>query len=111
MAVFATKKCAQVYLILDNLREPRRAPVKEWLAAHAAQIVVPHLPGDSPELNPNARLNRTLKRLPALRDERTLPRQAVVQLCSSQNQRTIIQGCFQSADPVTPREGFFLLPD
>ena len=92
----------KVYLILDNLRVHHSAPVKEWVAAHATQIAVHHLPSYSPELNPDERLNRTLKsklgHLPAPRDERQLHRQTVAQLRSCHNQPTIIQGCFQSAD-------------
>ena len=92
----------KVYLILDNLRVHHSAPVKEWVAAHAAQIAVHHLPSYSPELNPDERLNRTLKsklgRLPAPRDARQLHRQTVAQLRSCHNQPTIIQRCFQSDD-------------
>lgn len=92
----------KVYLILDNLRVHHSAPVKEWVAAHATQIAGHHLPSYSPELNPDERLNRTLKRklghLPAPRDERQLHRQTVAQLRSCHNQPTVIQGCFQSAD-------------
>ena len=78
------------------------APVKEWLAAHAAQIAVHHLSSYSPELNPDERLSRTLKsklgRLPAPRDERQLHRRTVAQLRSCHNQPAIIQGFFQSAE-------------
>lgn len=91
----------KVYLILDNLRVHHSAPVKEWLAAHAGQIAVHHLPSYSPDLNPDERLNRALKsklgHLPAPRDERQLHRQTVAQLRSCHKQPAIIQGCFQSA--------------
>lgn len=91
----------KVYLILDNLRVHHSAPVKEWLAAHAGQIAVHHLPSYSPELNPDERLNRALKsklgHLPAPRDERELHRQTLAQLRSCHKQPSIIQGCFQSA--------------
>lgn len=91
----------KVYLLLDNLRVHHSAPVKEWLAQHAAQIAVHHLPSYSPELNPDERLNRALKsklsQLPAPRDARRLHEQTLAQLRSCQKQPALIRGCFQSA--------------
>ena len=70
----------KVYLILDNLRVHHCAPVKAWIAGHHEQIAVHHLPSYSPELNPDERLNRSLKskleQLPAAKDEGSLHRQA-----------------------------------
>ena len=90
----------KVYLILDNLRVHHRAPVKEWLAEHAEAILVHHLPGYSPERNPDERLNRALKgklsQLPAPRDARRLHEQTLAQLRSCHNQPDIIRGCFRS---------------
>ena len=51
----------KVYLILDNLRVHHSAPAKAWLETHREQIAVYHLPSYSPELNPDERLNRSLK--------------------------------------------------
>ena len=59
----------KVFLILDNLGVHHCKPVKEWLAEHLADIEVFYLPSydqrkslwDSPELNPDERLNADLK--------------------------------------------------
>ncbi len=71
----------KVFLILDNLRVHHCKPVKAWLAEHAGQIEVFYLPGHSPQLNPDERLNAELRhvmgsRVPArtkarLRESRT----------------------------------------
>ncbi len=51
----------KVFLILDNLGVHHCKPVKAWLAEHIAQMEVFYLPSDSPELNPEERLNADLK--------------------------------------------------
>jgi transposase len=51
----------KVFLILDNLGVHHCKPVKAWLKAHSEQIEVFYLPGYSPELNPDERLNAGLK--------------------------------------------------
>ncbi|TSE31409.1 DDE superfamily endonuclease [Tepidimonas thermarum] len=51
----------KVFLILDNLGVHHGRPVKAWLAHHKADIEVFYLPSDSPELNPDERLNADLK--------------------------------------------------
>lgn len=51
----------KVILILDNLRVHHAKVVKEWLAAHGAEIEVFYLPAYSPELNPDEYLNCDLK--------------------------------------------------
>ena len=59
----------KVFLILDNLGVHHCKPVKEWLAEHLADIEVFLLPSydqrkslwDSPQLNPEERLNADLK--------------------------------------------------
>ena len=51
----------KIFLILDNLRVHHSQPVKAWLAEHKAQIEVFYLPSDSPDLNPDERLNADLK--------------------------------------------------
>lgn len=88
----------KVYLILDNLRVHHSAPVKAWLADHAKQIAVHHLPSYSPELNPDERLNRSLKsklgQLPAAKDERMLHRQTVGQWRSCHRQPELIRSFF-----------------
>ena len=53
---------AKVFLILDNLKVHHACPVKAWLAERTEQIEVFHLPGLSPELNPEELLNADLKR-------------------------------------------------
>ena len=94
-------KGRKVYLILDNLRVHHSAPVKAWLAEHPDAIAVHHLPSYSPELNPDERLNRSLKsklgQLPAARDERSLHRQTLGQLRSCHKQPDLIRGFFKSA--------------
>ena len=88
----------KVYLILDNLRVHHSAPAKAWLETHREQIAVYHLPSYSPELNPDERLNRSLKsklgQLPAARDERSLHRQTLGQLRSCHRQPELIRSFF-----------------
>ena len=91
----------KIYLILDNLRVHHSAPVKAWLALHPEQIAVHHLPSYSPELNPDERLNRSLKsklaQLPAPRDAAALHRQTLAQLRSCHRQPSLVQSYFQSS--------------
>jgi len=95
------RKGRKVYLILDNLRVHHSAPVKAWLAEHPEEIAVHHLPSYSPELNPDERLNRSLKsklgQLPAARDERALHRQTLGQLRSCHRQPGLIRSFFTSS--------------
>jgi transposase len=51
----------KIFLILDNLGVHHCKPVKAWLHAHAEQIKAFYLPSYSPELNPDERLNASLK--------------------------------------------------
>jgi transposase len=51
----------KVFLVLDNLGVHHCKPVKLWLAEHGEQIEVFYLPSYSPELNPDERLNASLK--------------------------------------------------
>lgn len=59
-----------------------------------------HLPSYSPDLNPDQRLNRSLKRKlshqPAPRDVEQLHRQTISQLRSCHGQPTLIKSYFQS---------------
>jgi transposase len=90
----------KVCLILDNLRVHHSVPVKAWVAAHAGEITVHHLPSYSPELNPDEWLNRSLKSklaaLPAPRTEAQLHRQTIAQLRSCHKQPALITRCFSS---------------
>jgi transposase len=90
----------KVYLILDNLRVHHSAPVKAWLEDNRDQIAVHYLPSYSPELNPDERLNRSLKsklsHLPAPKDERSLHKQTISQLRSCHKQPQIIRSFFTS---------------
>ena len=52
----------KVFLILDRLPVHRSAKVRAWLAGREAEIEVFHLPGYSPELNPDEGVNGDLKR-------------------------------------------------
>jgi transposase len=52
----------KVFLILDRLPVHRYAKVRAWLAGREAEIEVFHLPGYSPELNPDEGVNGDLKR-------------------------------------------------
>lgn len=93
-------KGRKVYLILDNLRVHHSKPVKKWLAQHQEQIAVHHLPSYSPELNPDERLNRSLKsrlgHLPAARNERELQEQIIGQMRSCQKQPQQVRAFFNS---------------
>jgi transposase len=93
-------KGRKAYLILDNLRVHHSAPVKEWLEQNQEQIAVCYLPSYSPELNPDERLNRSLKsklsHLPAAKDERALHKQTIGQLRSCHKQPAIIRSFFDS---------------
>ena len=51
----------KVFLILDRLPVHRSAMVRAWLAGREAEIEVFHLPGYSPELNPDGGINGDLK--------------------------------------------------
>ena len=51
----------KVFLILDRLPVHRSAKVRAWLAGREAEIEVFHLPGYSPELNPDEGVNADLK--------------------------------------------------
>jgi transposase len=51
----------KVFLILDNLGVHHCKPVKAWLAENKKDIEVFFLPSDSPELNPDERLNADLQ--------------------------------------------------
>ena len=51
----------KIFLILDNLRVHHSKPVKAWIEEHKEKIEVFFLPGYSPELNPDERLNADLK--------------------------------------------------
>jgi transposase len=51
----------KIFLILDNLRVHHARAVRNWLEEHKAQIEVFYLPAYSPELNPDERLNASLK--------------------------------------------------
>jgi transposase len=51
----------KVFLILDNLRAHHSKLVKAWLETRQDQIEIFYLPSYSPELNPDERLNASLK--------------------------------------------------
>ncbi len=51
----------KVFLILDNLRVHHSKTVKAWLAENKEKIECFYLPGYSPELNPEERLNADIK--------------------------------------------------
>lgn len=56
-------------------------PVKAWLEDHEEEIAIYHLHSYRPELNPDERLNRSLKstlsHLPSAKDERSLQKQII----------------------------------
>jgi transposase len=87
-------------LILDNLRVHHSKLVKAWLEDHRNAITVHYLPSYSPELNPDERLNRSLKsplgHLPAAKDERTLHKQIIGRLRSCQKQPGHVRSFFAS---------------
>ena len=90
----------KVYLILDNLRVHHSKTVKEWLEEHQKEIAVHYLPSYSPDLNPDERLNRSLKSglaaLPAPRDASDLHRQTVGELRSLHKRPKHIRSFFKS---------------
>ena len=94
-------KGRKVYLILDNLRVHHSKLVKAWLEEHQEAISMHHLPSYSPELNPDERLNRSLKStlsyLPAAKDERSLQKQIIGRLRSCQKQPARIRSFFNSS--------------
>jgi len=94
-------KGRKVYLILDNLRVHHSKPVKAWLEEHQAVIAVHHMPSYSPELNPDEHLNRALKstlsHLLAAKDERSLQKQIIGRLRSSQKHPERIRSFFTSS--------------
>ena len=51
----------KIFLILDNLRAHHSKLVKAWLETRKDQIEIFYLPSYSPELNPDERLNASLK--------------------------------------------------
>jgi len=51
----------KVFLVLDNPGVHHCKPVKLWVAEHGNQIAVFYLPSYAPELNPDERLNASLK--------------------------------------------------
>jgi transposase len=51
----------KVFLIIDNHPVHRATKVKDWVERHADQIILFHLPGYSPELNPDEMLNQDVK--------------------------------------------------
>lgn len=51
----------KIFLILDNLRAHHSKLVKAWLEPRKDQIEIFYLPSYSPELNPDERLNASLK--------------------------------------------------
>lgn len=51
----------KVFLILDNLRVHHSKSVKAWVKEYKEKIELFYLPGYSPELNPEERLNADLK--------------------------------------------------
>lgn len=51
----------KVFLILDNLKVHHSKPVKTWAGERTDKIELFYLPGYSPELNPEERLNADLK--------------------------------------------------
>lgn len=93
-------KGRKVYLILDNLRVHHSKRVKAWLEEHREAVAVHHLPSYSPELNPDERLNRSLKSklsyLPAAKDERSLQKQIINTLRSCHKQPEHIRSFFTS---------------
>lgn len=51
----------KVFLIVDNLRVHHARKVKAWVAAHAHEIQLFHLPAHAPDHNPDEHLNNDLK--------------------------------------------------
>ncbi len=94
-------KGRKVYLILDNLRVHHSKLVKAWLEERRDLIAVHHLPSYSPDLNPDERLNRSLKsklsHLPAAKDQRTLQKQIIGTLRSSQKKPEHVRSFFTSS--------------
>lgn len=99
---FFTRLCKdagrKVFVILDNLNVHKARDVRTWVAEHAEQIALFHLPSYSPELNPDEYLNGDLKlsvaeRAPA-RDRDALLRTATSRLRSLQRQPERVKKLF-----------------
>lgn len=89
----------KIFLIVDNLKVHHARKVKEWLAAHRAQIEVFYLPSYSPELNPDECLNADLKqavtkRAP-MRSKAHLQRAAIGHLRSLQRRPARVRAYFR----------------
>ena len=93
----------KVYLIVDGHPVHRAANVKRWLAAHADAIRMFHLPGYSPELNPDEYLNNDVKANSVGRrrakDKQELLANVRGYLRSTQKMPEVVRGFFR-AEPV-----------
>lgn len=88
----------KVHLVWDNLRVHHGREVKSWLAARTEQIEVHYLPPYSPQLQPDERLNRSLKgelaRLPIPRDDAGAFSLIKSRLAAMQRNRSKVAGFF-----------------
>ncbi len=90
----------KVLLVLDRHPVHRSAPVRRWLARHAAQIELFFLPGYSPDLNPDEFLNQDVKsnalgrRRPATRSEMIANVRSYLR--STQRQPAIVKSYFHA---------------
>jgi transposase len=92
----------KVFLIVDRHPVHRSRKVAGWLTRHADQLRLFHLPGYSPELNPDELLNQDVKsnalgrRRPS--DQPELMRNLRSYLRSTQRQPRIVRNYFQHKD-------------
>jgi transposase len=89
----------KVFLILDRLPVHRSAKLRAWLAGREAEIEVFHLPGYSPELNPdegvNADFKQAVPRKAPARSKQQLKRATISHMRSLARQPKRIRALFQ----------------
>jgi transposase len=88
----------KVHLIWDNLRVHHGKEVKSWLSDRTKEIEVHYLPAYSPQIQPDERLNRSLKgelsRLPVPRDDAGAFSLIKSRLAAMQRNRTKVASFF-----------------
>jgi transposase len=91
-------KGRKVHLIWDNLRVHHGKEVKSWLSTRTEEIEANHLPPYSPQIQPDERLNRSLKgelsRLPVPRDDAGAFSLIKSRLAAMQRNRTRVASFF-----------------
>jgi hypothetical protein len=90
----------KIFLILDGHPVHRSAKIKSWVKQHPSRIELFHLPGYSPELNPDEMLNQDVKSN-AVGRKRAVDRDELMEnvrgyLRSTQRQPVIVRNYFHA---------------